>query len=112
MLATAASSGGLFEAPGGCALPYGTLQTSHDAAGKRAEFDAMLADLESISDALSPEFEKACGELREFVASVDPPAELISAVAAAVPAVPGASAGVICPAADMPSRSSTFALLR
>lgn len=56
----------------------------------------MLADLESISDALSPEFEKACGELREFVASVDPPAELISAVAAAVPAVPGASAGVIC----------------
>ena len=85
MLATAAASNGLFDAPGGCALPYGTMQVSLEAAGKLAEFEQKLSNLEGIADALSPEFQAACEDLRAFVEAVEPPASLVEAVAKAMP---------------------------
>jgi phosphoglucan,water dikinase len=90
----------LFLAPRGAVLPFGAMEAAADAAGVRAEYDALLDRADALSadggsggsgEALA-ELDAACDELGRLVSSLRPPSAALERVLAAFPQEGGAQA--------------------
>ncbi|GIL64105.1 hypothetical protein Vafri_18076 [Volvox africanus] len=82
----AAGSGGMFSAPRGAVVPFGGLGAAVAAAGRAAEFEALLARLDDprVDGA---ELETACGEMRALVSGLEVPTLLVQQVVETIRAV-------------------------
>jgi hypothetical protein len=74
-----AKSASSFRTPRGCAVPFGVMELTIEAAGKKAEFDKLVAALDK-ADPASAELQKACEALQALVSAVRPPDSLLKQV--------------------------------
>ncbi|GLC50621.1 2,3-dihydroxyphenylpropionate/2, 3-dihydroxicinnamic acid 1,2-dioxygenase [Pleodorina starrii] len=87
----ATASGGLFSAPRGAVLPFGCLEAAVAAAGRGAEYGALLARLDDPRVG-GEELEAACGEMRALVEGLEVPAGMVQQAVAAITASSAAPA--------------------
>ncbi|GLI64789.1 hypothetical protein VaNZ11_008194 [Volvox africanus] len=75
----AAGSGGMFLAPRGAVVPFGGLGAAVAAAGRAAEFEALLARLDDPG-VDGAELETVCGEMRTLVSGLEVPTLLVQQI--------------------------------
>jgi phosphoglucan,water dikinase len=111
----AAASAPLFRAPRGAVLPFGAMEAAADAAGVRAQYDALLERAEALSAeaaaavddvAALARLDAACAELRALVGALRPSPEAVAAVAAAFSAPEEGQAGAPATPVHLIARSS------